>query len=575
MKFSVLALDYDGTIVRDERAHPAVLEAIREARAREITIVLVTGRILSDLRRVLAEQSLFDAIVAENGAVLAFPSGRTRLLGRPPPRAFLDELCRLEVAFKIGECVLEADASAAPKILGAVRKLELPLMLAFDRSRVMVLPQAINKATGLREALNTLRLSLHNSIAIGDAENDFALLEACEIGVAVGWGSKSLCAIADDVLPGSGPAAVADYIRQVSGHTRLPPNHTDRRRIILGKTADGRSVETTVHGHNILIAGDPRSGKSWITGLFCEQLILQGYCLCMIDPEGDYATLESLPGVVVFGGEEPPPRLSDVARALRYPEVSIVIDLSAITHAEKLIYLDKLLPMLAALRRSIGLPHWIVVDEAHYFLHQPDLGQRVDFELAAYVLITYRPSQLHPELLRAAESIIVTPLTDPWEVRALTTLCGVQGTEAEWGKVLGGLEIDEAAVLPQGVGNGRVPQPFTIAQRITSHVRHRAKYFEVPMPEGQAFIFTCNGRLIGEQARTLKEFVTIQHRLAAAAAEGHAQRGDYSHWIAEVFGDHLLAEEIRKIEKQFRRDRVADFSESLIKLICERCELNG
>jgi hypothetical protein len=213
----------------------------------------------------------------------------------------------------------------------------------------------------------------------------------------------------------------------------------------------------------------------------CEQLILQGYCLCVIDPEGDYATLESLPGVVVFGGEEPPPRLSDVARALRYPEVSIVIDLSAITHAEKLSYLDKLLPMLAALRRSIGLPHWIVVDEAHYFLHQPDLGQRVDFELAAYVLITYRPSQLHPELLRAVESIIVTPLTDAWEVRALTTLCGAQVMEAEWGNVLGGLGIDEAAVLPQEAGARRVPQPFTITERITLHVRHRAKYFEVPI----------------------------------------------------------------------------------------------
>jgi hydroxymethylpyrimidine pyrophosphatase-like HAD family hydrolase len=87
MKFSVLALDYDGTIARDGRAHPAVLEAIREARARQIVIVLVTGRIMSDLRRVLAEQGLFDAIVAENGAVLAFPSRRTRLLGRPPSRA--------------------------------------------------------------------------------------------------------------------------------------------------------------------------------------------------------------------------------------------------------------------------------------------------------------------------------------------------------------------------------------------------------------------------------------------------------------------------------------------------------
>ena len=105
----------------------------------------------------------------------------------------------------------------------------------------------------------------------------------------------ALCATADDVPQGSGPAVVADYIRQVSAHTKLPPNRTDWRRILLGQTADGRSMEIAIHGHNILIAGDPRSGKIVITGLFCEQLIFQGYCPCVIDPEGDYATLESLP----------------------------------------------------------------------------------------------------------------------------------------------------------------------------------------------------------------------------------------------------------------------------------------
>jgi hydroxymethylpyrimidine pyrophosphatase-like HAD family hydrolase len=575
MKFNVLALDYDGTIARDGRADPAVLESIRETRARQIAVLLVTGRILSDLRLVLADQGLFDAIVAENGAVLAFPNGRTRVLGRPPSPEFLNELRRLEVRFESGECVLQADASAAAKILDAVRSLELPLMLAFNRGRVMILPQGINKGNGLREGLKTLRLSLHNCIGIGDGENDSALLEACEIGVAVGWGSQSLCAIADHVLLGSGPAVVADYIRHVSAHNKLPPTRTDRRRLTLGITGDGHPLETAVHGRNILIAGDPNSGKSWITGLFCEQLILQGYCLCLIDPEGDYATLESLPGVVVFGGEEPPPHLSDVERALCYPEISIVIDLSAITHAEKLSYVNKLLPMLGALRRSTGLPHWIVVDEAHYFLHQPDIGQRVDFELAAYVLITYRPSQLHPELLRAAESIIVTPLTDPWEVGALTRLCGVEGAESEWGNLLGGLRIDEAAVLPQGAGPGRLPKRFTIAQRITLHVRHRAKYFEVRMPDNRAFVFTCNGQPTGAQAHTLKEFVTIQDRLPAAAIEGHARRGDFSRWIAEVFADHLLADEIRKVEKQFRRGRVANLSESLVKPILERYELTS
>ncbi|MEO8350272.1 MAG: hypothetical protein ABI680_00990 [Chthoniobacteraceae bacterium] len=76
------------------------------------------------------------------------------------------------------------------------------------------------------------------------------------------------------------------------------------------------------------------------------------------------------------------------------------------------------------------------------FLSQPDVAQRVAFELAAYVLITYRPSLLDPELAPSAETIIATPLTDPGEVRALAAVCGA-ANEAEWARVLGGLGIDE------------------------------------------------------------------------------------------------------------------------------------
>jgi hydroxymethylpyrimidine pyrophosphatase-like HAD family hydrolase len=48
----------------------------------------------------------------------------------------------------------------------------------------MVLPQTVNKATGLRKLPRTLRRSEHNTIGMGDAENDHALLETCEIGVS-------------------------------------------------------------------------------------------------------------------------------------------------------------------------------------------------------------------------------------------------------------------------------------------------------------------------------------------------------------------------------------------------------
>jgi hydroxymethylpyrimidine pyrophosphatase-like HAD family hydrolase len=52
-------------------------------------------------------------------------------------------------------------------------------------------------------ALETLRLSARNAVAIGDAENDHELLRLAEVGVAVAWGSRTLQAVADVVLSGS------------------------------------------------------------------------------------------------------------------------------------------------------------------------------------------------------------------------------------------------------------------------------------------------------------------------------------------------------------------------------------
>ena len=90
-----------------------------------------------------------------------------------------------------------------------------------------------------------------------------------------------------------------------------------------------------MRGRNIVIAGDPRSGKSWVAGLMCEQLILQGYNMCVIDAEGDYRTLESLPGVVVFGGDNPVPELPDLSRVLRHPYMSVVVDLSHVPYERR------------------------------------------------------------------------------------------------------------------------------------------------------------------------------------------------------------------------------------------------
>jgi hydroxymethylpyrimidine pyrophosphatase-like HAD family hydrolase len=572
MKFRVLALDYDGTIAQDGKLDPDVKRAIVEARARGVVVVLVTGRILSELEKVVGDLSFLDAIVAENGAVLSFLRGHSRLLGERPPAIFLEELRRRGIDFLAGECVVESDADLAPQVLAVIRQLELPLSLLFNRDRLMVLPQGVSKGVGLRAALATLRLSVHNAIGIGDAENDHDLLASCEIGVAVGWGSQALKQRADEILEGKGPCAVAGYIQRIKEELRLPPERMGRYRLWLGREKDGTLVTVGIRGRNVLIAGETQSGKSWVTGLTSEQLILLGYSVCVIDAEGDYRTLESLPGVVLFTGGDSPPDLPDVARALQHPDMSAVIDLSHIGHREKVQYLYALLPMLAALRRTTGLPHRIIIDEAHYFLHEPNVKDLLDLNLGAYTLVTCRLSDLHPDVRQAVEAIVVKRITDPAEVRALVAMAGHPGIEQRWQAVLGQLKIDEAVLLPRSEEADGGLRPFNLLSRLTSHVRHKAKYVDTQLTWEQAFVFTQNGRPIGPAVRTLRDFIAPLKALPLAVVLAHAQRGDFSNWFASVLHDHMLASNIRKIEQRCKPGHPPDLPDLLTRTIEQHYE---
>ena len=93
MKLGVIALDYDGTTAQHDRLDPAVRDAIADARTRGITVIIVTGRSLDELRRVAGDLHFVDVVVAENGAVLHFPGNDyTTVLAAPVPAALIDEL---------------------------------------------------------------------------------------------------------------------------------------------------------------------------------------------------------------------------------------------------------------------------------------------------------------------------------------------------------------------------------------------------------------------------------------------------------------------------------------------------
>ena len=141
------------------------------------------------------------------------------------------ELGRRGIPFTAGQCLVDANADDGPRLLDVTRALELPFVQLFNRSRVMVLPQGISKATGLRAALDMLRLSARNTLAIGDAENDHELLRIAEIGVAVSWGSAALQSAADLVVSGAGPSSVASFLRPLAVSRTMPAPIRARRRL--------------------------------------------------------------------------------------------------------------------------------------------------------------------------------------------------------------------------------------------------------------------------------------------------------------------------------------------------------
>jgi hydroxymethylpyrimidine pyrophosphatase-like HAD family hydrolase len=577
MKVLAIALDYDGTIAQSNRLDNDVRRAIAQLRARDLVVLLVTGRRLEDLKQVAGDLHFVDAVIVENGAVIAFPeSGYERVLGQPPPAALLEDLRREGVAYAVGQCVIDADAAAAPVILASIEKLQLPLSLIFNRSRVMVLPQSISKATGLLEVLAILRLSPHNTIGIGDAENDHELLRVCELGVAVAWGSDALKKVADFVLPGDGPSSVAKYLITLLQRSEIPSPAVTTRSLLLGHRDDGQPLALAVRGRNVLVAGDSKSGKSWVAGLLCEQLILYGYSLFILDPEGDYTSLEALPGVMVFGGMDPLPRPRDLIRALRHADVSVVVDLSHTPYEQKREYARAVLISAATLRAYTGLPHRIIVDEAHYFLSDPKVCEQLDIESGGYTLVTYRASQLDSKVLGTAEAIVVTCESDPQEVgylRALCSNCDCGLDEKQWQNLLGSLEIGNAVALPlTAEAKGDIAR-IRLAPRLTPHARHFGKYIDIPVPESSAFVFWRDGSATDSKARTMREFVAIIEQWPDSALRAHMSRHDFSRWIARVLGDYPLSQTLGSLEIDQTSPKASIDARALTETIRARCQL--
>jgi hydroxymethylpyrimidine pyrophosphatase-like HAD family hydrolase len=546
------ACDFDGTGASNGHLAPEVAAVLAVARTRGYTSLLVTGRVLEDLRVASVDFTAFDAVVAENGAIVWFPStNRTIQIGDPPPDGFLAGLRGLGIPFHAGAVVVGTWDQHAGEVLGLIRRFGMASQLVFNRAAMMVLPSGVDKAVGTQRALDELHRSAHNLIAFGDAENDRPLFDAAELSIAARGAVPSVAAVADDRLSLPGAAGVAHYVQGVlerDGRLATPARHG----IALGTDDDGREVVLPVAGGDVMIGGDPRSGKSWLGGLLVERLVERGYRLCIIDPEGDYPPLGERPRVLTFGTLLSLPDPGALGTILNEEPITLVLDLSKLSQPEKQAYVERALPCLDRTRAASGIPHWILIDEAHYFLNEraaptPWPGSRT----GGYVLATYRPTLLAARVHAGVTAHLVTQTTVEEERYFTTTLLqGHTPGDRPAADALALVRDGKAGLLLEENGT-RSWRVFTPARRAVEQAHHGRKYADTLLSPEKGFRFLeANGA--SATARSVAQFCDALSSVPPASLRHHLLNGDFSRWSADVLGDAGLAAAFRKLEETTR-----------------------
>jgi HAD superfamily hydrolase (TIGR01484 family) len=560
MRYFVLAADYDGTLATHGRVDDATIEALEKLRATGRKLVLVTGRELPELSEVFPHLELFEQVVAENGALLYTPQTREdKPQATAPPEDFVKRLKEHGVEpISVGRVIVATCEPHEKTVLEVIRELGLELHVIFNKGAVMVLPSGVNKATGLFAALDELGISPHNVVGVGDAENDHAFLELCECSVAVANALPAVRARVDLVTSRTHGAGVADVIEKLIANdlADLEPK-LRRHAILLGHRGDGQEETVSPYGTNVLVSGTSGSGKSRLTTGLLERLAAAGYQFLIIDPEGDYSTLE---GTLVLGRPQRAPLTEEVIKAVEPVRQNVVVNLLGIALEHRPAFFEQLLPALMESRGRTGRPHWIVVDEAHHLLAAKRTSDPAKWpgRWEGMLFVTVHPELLLPEILKAIDVIVAAGAAPEQTIVAFCKAIGERAPRVR------ATTLEKGEVLAWRRGTRAEPWKVRIKLPRSEHSRHLRKYAEGDLGPDRSFYFRGPAGKLNLRAQNLVLFAQMAEGVDDETWLHHLRQADYSRWFREAIKDDELADQAAEIERTLA-DAPADESRRAIR----------
>ncbi len=254
MNWKILAVDLDGTLMaEDGHISPTVIQSLHQARERGVHVILATGRAEAPSLRYAHHLGLSDPVICYQGGMICLPGSGEVLYERTMPIELAAQVARWGRAhqrhlllFADGQMWIEErhhpdamydrwiglPAREVPSLAewlhsGRIRRVlkfidflpederssqqpEMAWRAAFggqaqivrsDPKFVEITAPGVTKGEALAWLARTWEIPREQVIAVGDAENDLAMIEWAGLGIAMGQANARVQAAADWVAP--------------------------------------------------------------------------------------------------------------------------------------------------------------------------------------------------------------------------------------------------------------------------------------------------------------------------------------------------------------------------------------
>ncbi len=218
-----LAVDVDGTLTDESRrVNLDAVKALREVQDSGVPVMLASGNVLPIAYALSNYLGLTGPIIAENGGIVTHGQ-RIWILGHPEvPRKAYEHLVKKMPAERLftdrwreTEIGLKRDVDLE-RVREVLKGWEVEVQTT--GWAVHIMERGMNKFFGVRRACELLGISVQNTAAIGDSDNDEMMIRECGWGVAVVnafEGSKAAASFVAKGMNGSGVVEGLAWLRLI------------------------------------------------------------------------------------------------------------------------------------------------------------------------------------------------------------------------------------------------------------------------------------------------------------------------------------------------------------------------